>query len=464
MSENALSLLIVDDNEDIRKQLKWALSQAGYTLHFARDAAEALQLYHTHAPGVVTLDLGLPPCTADASQGLACLEKMLAGGNQTKIIVITGFDDHENARKALEMGAYDFFRKPIDIEDLKVMIRRAFTLSQIERLHVETAPSQLDPGHAAHGIIGQCQPMRKVFAMIEKMAGSDVPVLICGESGTGKELVAQAIHRLGPRKKRPLVCINCGAIPENLLESEFFGHERGAFTGAVSQTTGKVETADRGTLFLDEIGEMPVNLQVKLLRFLQEMRFQRVGGAKSIEVDVRILAATNINIEEAMRAGQFREDLYYRIGVVTIEMPPLRVRKDDILLLAEHFLSRHAAQNNKMFQGFTPQAKECLKQHLWPGNVRELDNKVRRAVVLAGGPHITPAHLGFAEACAPAAVSQENEGHSLREARAHLESRMVLEALKVHAGNILKASEYLGISRPTLYELMRKHGIMSPPR
>lgn len=453
------TLLIVDDNDDIRQQLKWALSKAGYDIHFAKDAREALEQYRKYTPGVVTLDLGLPPCTSDASQGLTCLEEMISTGQHAKIIVVTGFDDQKNARRALDMGAYDFFRKPIDIADLQVMIRRAFALTHIER----HAPSL---GHRPHGsagpeqgFIGECQAMRRVFAMIDKVAASEVPVLICGESGTGKELVAKALHLQSPRRTEPLVCINCGAIPESLLESEFFGHERGAFTGAVGLVKGKVEMADKGTLFLDEIGEMPLSLQVKLLRFLQEMTFQRLGGRKLIEVNVRVLAATNINIEEAMRQGQFREDLYYRIGVFTIELPPLRHRSDDILLLARHFIGRYAPGLGKDIQGFTPKAEDCLRRHSWPGNVRELENKIRRSMLLASGSHITPADLGFEEHAAYDKPCASEETQSLREARSRLESRMVAEALKQYDGNILKASGALGISRPTLYELMRKHGI-----
>jgi len=453
------TLLIVDDNDDIRQQLKWALSKAGYTIHFAKDAREALEQYRKHAPGVVTLDLGLPPCTSDASQGLACLGEMLSTDQRAKIIVITGFDDQKNARRALDMGAYDFFRKPIDLADLQVMIRRAFALTRIERPAPGIGQPPRDSGSPEHGFIGECPAMRRVFAMIEKVAASDVPVLICGESGTGKELVAKALHQQSPRRSEPLVCINCGAIPETLLESEFFGHERGAFTGAVSLVKGKIETADKGTLFLDEIGEMPLSLQVKLLRFLQEMSFQRLGGRKLIEVNVRVLAATNINIDEAMRQGQFREDLYYRIGVFTIELPPLRHRGDDVLLLARHFLNLHAPILDKHFQGFTPQAEDCLKRHAWPGNVRELENKIRRSMILSSGSHITPAHLGFEDHAVDNGFPAAQETPSLREARSRLENRMVVEALKQYDGNILKASGALGISRPTFYELMRKHGI-----
>jgi two-component system NtrC family response regulator len=450
------TLLIIEDNDDIRQQLKWALSKAGYVIHFAKDAKEGIKAFRKHAPGVVTLDLGLPPSTGDASQGLACLSEMTAINPSAKIIVITGFDDQNNARMAVDIGAYDFFRKPIDLTDLQVMIRRAFALARIER---ETPPETVLPEQSENGMIGESKSMRQVFSMINKVAASDVPVLINGESGTGKELVARALHRLSRRRDQALVCVNCGAIPENLLESEFFGHERGAFTGAMTTCRGKVEDADKGTLFLDEIGEMPLNLQVKLLRFLQEMSFNRVGGRKLIEVDVRVLAATNINIEEAMRRGLFRDDLYYRIGVVTIALPALRQRGNDILLLARHFLARHERGMGKDTKGFTPRAEACLLQHAWPGNVRELDNKVRRAIILSGGASITPAHLGFEGQDDTTETPPPSLPGSLREARSRLENSMVIEALKQCDGNILKASEALGVSRPTLYELMRKHGI-----
>lgn len=450
-------LLIVDDNGDIRRQLKWGLSKAPYTLHFATDAEEALKVFEAVRPGVVTLDLGLPPRPEDASQGLACLERMMAARPSTKVIVITGFDGQDNARRAIELGAYDFFRKPLDLGELKVMINRAFHLLEIERAAPEGASGGSAAPRLRHGFVGDCKAMRDVYAMIDKVAASDAPVLVHGESGTGKELVAMAIHQASPRRQQPLVSINCGAIPENLLESEFFGHERGAFTGATSTVKGKVEYAENGTLFLDEIGELPVNLQVKLLRFLQDMRFQRVGGRKTIEVNVRVLAATNVNIQEAMRLGQFREDLYYRIGVVAIHLPPLRERGEDVALLAHHFLEIHGRQLPKKIQGYTPEAMEAIRGYAWPGNVRELENKVRRAVILADGPRITPASLGLDGAApTPGAVSADK---TLREARTQLERQMMLQALRRFEGNIVKASEALGVSRPTFYDLLRKHEI-----
>jgi len=451
------ALLIVDDDADIRQQLKWGLASAPYRIHFAADANQAMKLFHAERPGVVTLDLGLPPHPEDAAQGFSCLTAMLAENPAAKIIVLTGSEDPGDARQAVELGAYDFFRKPIDLNELKVMIGRAFHIHAIERgRRVKPLDTPLHPS-AIPGIIGQCEAMRGVFSIIRKVAVSDAPVLIRGESGTDKELVAQAIHRLSPRRKASMVCVNCGTIPENLLESEFFGHERGAFTGATNTVQGKVEYADKGTLFLDEIGELPVTLQVKLLRFLQEMTIQRVGGRTNIPVNVRVLTATNRNIRESIQRGQFRENLYYRIGVVTIELPPLRERGEDATLLARHFLSLHAPN---AVTDFSPQALDLISSHPWPGNVRELENKIRRAVILAENSRIAPEDLALdAEDSTSGLLAPPK---TLKDARSQLERQMVAQALKNCTGNIVKASQSLGISRPTFYELMRKHGIGSP--
>ena len=450
-------LLIVDDNNEIRKQLKWGLANTPYDLHFAKDAKEALEIFHTVNPGVVALDLGLPPRSYDASQGLLCLEKMIAERPTAKVIVITGFDGQANARKAIELGAYDFFHKPLDIGELRVMIRRAFHRLELEGASSAPRPRRPAGQKPAHGIIGACEAMARVFTFIDKVSASDAPVLIYGESGTGKELVAKAIHQASSRREQTLISINCGAIPENLLESEFFGHERGAFTGATSTVKGKVEYADNGTLFLDEIGELPLNLQVKLLRFLQDMSIQRVGGRKTIEINVRVLAATNVDIHEAMRQGQFREDLYYRIGVVSIQLPPLRERGEDVVLLAKHFLDVHSGQLPKKILGFSPQALDAMRNYAWPGNVRELENKIRRAVILTDKPHIDSAYLGFGEDIPATTVAHAQK--TLRDARSQLERQMLHHALRRFDGNIVKASESLGVSRPTFYDLLRKHEI-----
>lgn len=461
MDSNAAlnKLLIVDDFEDIRKQLKWGLGK-DYTVLLAADGKEALSVFRRHQPMVVTLDLGLPPDAEGTDEGFRCLTEMLQIMPATKIIVITGNDGRENALKAVQMGAYDYYQKPVDLNELKVIISRAFHLCtiEVENLHLQNVLTE--KGGDQSGIIGQCPAMQQVFSTIRKVAASDVSVLVSGESGTGKELVAKAIHEMSLRKHGPFVAINCAAIPENLLESELFGHEKGSFTGAVGRVLGKVEYANKGTLFLDEIGEIPLSLQVKLLRFLQERVIQRVGGRENISVDVRIIAATNIDILKAMEEGRFREDLYYRIGVVTIDLPPLRVRGDDMLLLANLFLRNFAASVGKKVRGYSPDAENCILTHLWPGNVRELENKVQRAVLLAPGHFIEPDDLGF-EGFAPAPAIKPIlvEAGTLREARENVERDLILATVRAQGGNIAKAAELLGISRPTLYDLMKKHGV-----
>ncbi|EPR37222.1 two component, sigma54 specific, transcriptional regulator, Fis family [Desulfovibrio sp. X2] len=451
------NLLIVDDNEDVLTQLKWGLASESFNLHFAKNVDEALAQFRKVQPGVVTLDLGLPPHTDSSVEGFRCLVEMLKAGTSAKIIVITGNDERENALNAIKTGAYDFFRKPIDLDELRVIVRRAFHLHAIEREGRERGGANAAPLEDC-GIVGSCRAMRNILALIDKVAASDVPILISGESGTGKELVARAIHAKSLRRKGPMVSINCGAIPENLLESEFFGHEKGAFTGAVSTVQGKVEYADNGTLFLDEIGELPVNLQVKILRFLQEMVIQRVGGRKDITVNVRIIAATNVDIPRAIEAGQFREDLYYRISVVNIHLPPLRERGEDVRMIADHFLRRISSEVGKELTGFTPEALAFLESYTWPGNIRELENKVRRAVVLANSSRVSAEDLGFGTG-----NGQDDSflltDKTLKEARAMIEKKMVLAALTKFEGNIVKASEALGISRPTMYDLLKKHEI-----
>ncbi|MCK5913515.1 MAG: PEP-CTERM-box response regulator transcription factor, partial [Desulfuromusa sp.] len=390
-------LLIVDDSSEIRKHLKWGLGKE-YRVLLAESVAEALKLFKQHAPKVVTLDLGLPPDIDGASEGLRCLQQMLQIQPTCKIIVLSGNEDHANALAAVDMGAYDYYHKPIDLDELKIILSRAFHVARLEeenrRLQI-SAGQDRDNGYS--GIFGQCPQMQQVFAMIKKVASIDVPVLILGESGTGKEVVAKAIHSRGIRAASNIIAINCGAIPESLLESELFGHEKGAFTGAQNRVQGKVEYAEGGTLFLDEIGEMSPLLQVKLLRFLQEKMIQRVGGREDISVDTRIVAATNVNIQESISAGEFREDLYYRIGVITIELPPLRERGEDVELLANIFLRRFAQEFGQKIRGFSVVALKWLKDYDWPGNVRELENKIKRAVVMAESPIIEACDLGFEE-------------------------------------------------------------------
>lgn len=447
-------LLIVEDNEDVRRQLKWGLSKEPFDLYLAGTVEEALALQREHRPDVVTLDLGLPPDPEGTSEGFRGLEALLEQDARVHVIVVTGHHDVQNALRAVQGGAYDFCRKPVNLDELKVIIGRAFFLRGL-RESATDAPARQDD---YCGIVGQCPAMREVYATIRKVAGSDAPVLVTGESGTGKELVARAIHTLSRRAGMPLVAVNCGAIPDNLLEAEFFGYEKGAFTGATQRVQGKVEYANKGTLFLDEIGELPLNLQVKLLRFLQEMVIQRVGGRKDIPVNARIVAATNRDILEGIRSGTFREDLYYRIGVVTIALPSLRQRGDDVLLLARHFLDRFAREKGSRITGFTPAAEGALLRYGWPGNVRELENKVRRAVIFAAEQRITPADLGLDETTVDPQAPVRLEG-TLKEARNALEREMVLAALDRCAGNIVQASLAIGVSRPTFYDLLKKHGI-----
>ena len=450
-------LLIIDDNDDIRKQLKWGLGRQ-YDLILAGDGKEGLSSFRKQLPKVVTLDLGLPPDAEGTTEGFRCLEEILKLAPHTKVIVITGNDEKNSALKAVNMGAYDYLPKPIDINELKVIINRAFHLRNIEEENSRLQEALNSDLHMM-GIVGQCSQMMKVFSTIEKVATSDAAIFIAGESGTGKELVARAIHGMSLRAKGPFIPINCGAIPENLLESELFGFEKGAFTGAHARVQGKFEYAHKGTLFLDEIGELPANLQVKLLRFLQEKVLQRVGGREDIIADTRVISATNVDIANATKTGAFREDLYYRIAVITINLPPLRERGEDILLLANLFLKRFSEQFNKKVRGFSTSSIDLLNSYDWPGNVRELENKIQRAVIMSDTPVLEPDSLGFAERPASQRTSTAMEGLSLKDARDRVERDMIVAAIRTNGGNIAKAAEALGISRPTLYDLVKKHGL-----
>lgn len=470
-------LLIVDDSPEIRKQLKWGLAKY-YRIHLAESVTEALSLFDQHQPRVITLDLGLPPDIDGATEGLRCLEIILKKNPETKVIVLSGNEDHQNALVAVDMGAYDFYHKPIDLNEVRIILERAFHLADLEeenrRLHLSTQQT----GSDYSGIIGQCPAMLEVFSTIKKVASINVPVLILGESGTGKEVIAQAIHQRGIRQNKPFIAINCGAIPENLLESELFGHEKGSFTGAGNRVQGKVEYAQDGTLFLDEIGEMPPLLQVKILRFLQEKVIQRVGGREDIPLDTRIIAATNTDIAQAISQGDFREDLYYRIGVITISLPPLRERGDDIALLANYFLRRYSQEFGKKIRGFSVAARTGLLDYDWPGNVRELENKIKRAIIMAEQPIIAAGDLGFAlaetaedvmlstpgqaEKGLPEDQSLAVRGMTLKEARQQIEKTLLVQALEDSAGNIQKAAEQLAVTRPTLYDLLKKHRLYMP--
>lgn len=459
-------VLIIDDDEEIRTQMKWAVA-ADHEVAVAADRRSALEAFRRQRPEVVLLDLGLPPSPNDTSEGMATLAALLTLDRAAKIIIISGQSDRENAIKAIGAGAYDFLCKPLDLGQLKLLLKRSVYVTELERDYRRMQDEERPD--AFEGMLGGSESMQEVFKTISKVAKSSVPVLILGESGTGKEMVASAIHRGSAFKSKPFVAINCNAIPENLIESELFGYEKGSFTGANSQRLGLIETAAGGTLFLDEIGDLPPPVQVKLLRFLQEKRIQRVGGRQEIEVEARVLAATHVDLAKALEAGRFREDLYFRLAVVACKLPPLRERGDDIILLAKDFLKRFGALNGRAGLAFSPQAIRAILSHPWSGNVRELQNRIQRAVIMSDAQWITEADLELA-AVAAAATSPGDPsglgrrggtaaGSGLREAREQLERGMVAVAIERHGGNISAAAKELGISRPTFYELMSKLGI-----
>jgi two-component system NtrC family response regulator len=449
-------LLIVDDVEDIRTQMKWALAEE-YEVFEAEDFASAMELFETHRMPLVTLDLGLTSDPNGVEEGFRLLDEILRFQRETKVVVITGQEQREHALRAISVGAYDFFNKPIKLDELKVVLRRARHVHDLERENRE-----LQKGTASdsfEGIVGFCPGMQDVFRAVRRVAGSDAQVLISGESGTGKELVARAIHHLSERGSGPFVAINCGAIPENLLESELFGHEKGAFTGAHAKRAGRIESAHRGTLFLDEVGELPVALQVKLLRFLQEHRLERVGGRQEIPVDVRVIAATNADLDREMKEERFREDLFYRLAVVRLALPPLRDRGEDVTVLAKIFLEKFAAENKKNISGFSAEALDALQSHDWPGNVRELENRVKRAVIMAEGKKLTSDDLELGST-----QGERYRSVTLKEAREELERDLIRKTLRKHNGNMTRTAADLQVSRPTLYELMEKLGIRKPDR
>jgi two-component system, NtrC family, response regulator len=441
-------LLIVDDDPDIREQMCWGL-MAEYQIVEAENRQTALSLQRSQRPTLITLDLGLPPSQDGISEGTLALDELLKEDPLVKVIVITGNSVRAAAIQAVTRGAYDYVEKPIRLDVLKVILQRASYLACLER-----EDRQIQAAHlVGMDLIGESPAMEKVFDAIRRVAASDVPVLITGPSGTGKELVARAIHKKSQQAGGQFIAINCGAIPETLLESELFGYEKGAFTGAHQMRKGQIESAHGGTLFLDEIGDIPLALQVKLLRFLQDHRIQRLGGKESFPVDARIIAATNVHLREAITQGRFREDLFYRLCVVSIAVPPLSERASDVSLLAKTFLSRYANEYKKLLKGFTPQALEALTSHDWPGHVRELENRIRRAVVMAEGKYITPTDL---ELATPEASGM---GSSLRDSRNDREKDLVRLAMERHDGNISKAASELGISRPTLYQLLKRYGL-----
>jgi len=441
-------LLIVEDDPGIQSQLRWCFED--YEVIAATDRASAIAELRRHEPGVVLQDLGLPPDPEGVEEGFETLKQILTLAPFTKVVVVTGHGDQQNAVKAVGLGAYDFYQKPVDVDTLQLIVKRAYHIYDLEaenrRLSEATGASVLN------GIIAASDAMMKVCRMIEKVAPTSATTLLLGESGTGKELLARAIHNLSPRAKKPFVAINCAAIPETLLESELFGFEKGAFTGAVRQTPGKVEVADGGTLFLDEIGDMPLALQAKLLRFLQERVVERIGGRTEIPVDVRVVCATNKNLTGEMAEGRFREDLYYRISEITINIPPVREREGGRILLARHLLAKFAKEQGKSIKGFSDDAQDAIDTYPWPGNVREMENRIKASVIMADGKYVTAEDLGLSSSAPPPTLN-------LRAVRQHAETRAIRQALIRTAGNISRAADLLGITRPTLYDLLQKYDI-----
>jgi two-component system NtrC family response regulator len=443
-------LLVVDDEEAIRSQMKWALNDE-YEVLLAEDRASAIAQMRTEHPDLIALDLGLPPAPREAEEGLKTLNELLAIDWRAKVVVITGNHDRANALRAVEQGAFDFFAKPADLDEVRVVLRRALRLSQLEGEN-QALRRQL-AGQGFDEIIGESPPMREVFATIRKIATTDASVLVMGESGTGKELVAKAIHRASDRRDGPFIVINCSAIPDTLLESELFGHEKGSFTHADTRRKGKFEYADGGTLFLDEIGELPLALQVKLLRFLQEHQIERVGGRELITLNVRIIAATNRDLKRDVAEKRFRDDLFYRLGVITVVLPPLRERGDDALLLAKAFLHRFGLHHRKDIAGLSTGAVNAIRAYAWPGNVRELEHRVKRAVIMADRKVLSAQDLELED---PAGATPTRP---LRDVRDEAERRHVEAVLRRCGGNISQAATELAVSRPTLHELIKKYQI-----
>ncbi len=450
------TLLIVEDDPGLQSQLKWCFE--GFTVVVAGDRETALVQLRLYEPPVVTLDLGLPPDASGASEGLEALEQIIAIAPATKVIVVTGNDDRENAVRAIALGAYDFYQKPVDPEILSMIVNRAFHLHQLEAENRALVAAQHNTSPLG-GIIASSPQMLKVCRTVEKVAPTNVTVLLLGESGTGKELVARALHALSSRASQRFVALNCAAIPEALLESELFGYEKGAFTGANKKVRGKIEYAEGGTLFLDEVGDLPMALQAKLLRFLQERVIERIGGREEIAVDVRVICATHQDILSLVRAGQFREDLYYRVSELTINIPPLREREGDIPLVACALLEKYSLLHNKPRRDFSQTAMAAIEAYEWPGNVRELENRISRAVIMSESNQIEMDDLEFV---APSLKDKEQDKPvplNLRQVRDDAERQAIIRALNWFNGNVAQTADVLGISRPTLYDLINKYGL-----
>lgn len=449
MEEKHKRLLIVEDDAGLQSQLRWSFE--GFDVVLAADRSGALEQMRLFEPAVVTLDLGLPPDPGGVSEGFLTLKEILAHAPATKIIVVTGHDDRSNAVTAIGLGAYDFFEKPIDPEMLDFVVERAANVSRLEDENRQLAAGR--SSSPFEELIAVSPEILEVCRMVEKLAPADVTTLILGESGTGKEVLVRVLHSLSPRASKRLVAINCAAIPETLLESELFGYEKGAFTGAAKTTPGKIETADGGILFLDEVGDLPTTLQAKLLRFLQERVIERIGGRREIAVDVRVICATHQDLAALIQDGRFREDLYYRINETTIKVPPLRERSGDAVVLARSFLRRFAKQQQRPIRDFTHAALEVIEHYGWPGNVRELENRVKRAVIMADGTEIDAMDLELAD------VQVKAQPFELREVREMAERTAIQRAMSYTDNNISRTAELLGVTRPTLYNLMKKHGL-----
>jgi len=445
---NARKLLIVEDDLGLQSQLRWCFEQ--YEVLVAVDRPSALAQMRRHEAPVILQDLGLPPDPTGVSEGLASLAQILEIAPHANVIVMTGNGDREIAVKGVGIGAHDFYQKPLDTDILTLIVERAYRMYELEeenrRLGLRRNASPLE------NLVATSERMLRICRLVEKVAPTNATVLLSGESGTGKELLARALHRLSTRARKSFVAINCAAIPEALLESELFGYERGAFTGAVKQTRGRIEHAHEGTLFLDEVGDMPLALQAKLLRFLQQRVVERVGGHQEIPVDVRVVCATNQDLPELIRQGQFRQDLYYRINEVNVRIPPLREREGDVVLLARALLDKQAQQHKRALRGFSADAIQAIQTYAWPGNVRELENKINGAVILAEGSRVTAKDLELDPKNVEIPVN-------LRQVRDQAERQAIQRALSIDRGNISAAAELLGISRPTLYDLMSKHGL-----
>ena len=452
MADKKPTLLVIEDDEGLQAQLKWAYDD--FEVVIAGDRDSAIAALRSETPAVVTLDLGLPPDPDGTSEGFAVLDAIMELKPDTKVIVASGHGARESALKAIEHGAYDFYQKPVDIETLGLIVRRAFALHEIEdenrRLVANAGADKTVLGRMITG----APEMVKVARTIERVASTNVSVMLLGASGTGKELLAQGLHETSNRCDKPFVAINCAAIPENLLESELFGHEKGAFTGAIKTTEGKIESANGGTLFLDEVGDIPLPLQVKLLRFLQERTIERIGGRKAIAVDARIVCATHQDLEAMIGAGTFREDLFYRLAEIVVRIPGLAERHGDAVLLAKAFLKKFAAEMNPAVTGFAPDALAAIDAHQWPGNVRELENRIKRAVIMADGKMVAAADLDLDQ-------GEEEAGDvlNLKAAREQSDRRMIRHALARSEGNISSTAKLLGISRPTLYDLIKQYDL-----